>query len=159
MAPRIGPYRSDDGREVYTIFEPTSNPRYWIRSQDWRRRGNIDRFVVKLVYIEGLSREEIHRQPAITVQPFAIDVAISDHGEHDVTDPGDSKGLHVDIKCQNHGQRRGTVSIGKRSYRDVSRAFTDAEKYLIDYRDEIAAVWRGKRDPRTLPDSTVISLG
>lgn len=157
MAPRIGPYRSDDGREVYTIFEPTPNPRYWIRSQDWRYRGDIDRFVVKLVYIEGLSRQEIHHRPAIEIQPFATDVAVSDHGQHDVTDPTDPKGLHVDVERRHRDRRAGAVSIGKDRYRDVAKAFTDAENYLVDHRDEIAAVWRGERDLRTLPDSDIVT--
>lgn len=157
MAPRIGPYRSDDGREVYTIFEPTSDPRYWIRSQDWRHRGDIDRFVVKLVHVEGLSRREIHRRPAVEIQTFATSVAVSDHGQHDVTDPDDSKGLHVDVESRNHDGRAGAVSIGKHRYRNVSRALTDAENYLIDYREEIAAVWRGERELRTLPNSDVIT--
>lgn len=157
MAPRIGPYRSDDGREVYTIFEPTPDPRYWIRSQDWRRRGSIDKFVVKLVYIESLNLEEIYRRPAIEIQPFATDVAVSDHGQHDVTDSTDSKGLHVDVESRTHGRRIGAISIGARSYRTASRALTAAEEYLIDYRDEIVAVWRGERDLRTLPNADVIT--
>lgn len=157
MAPRIGPYRSDDGREVYTILEPTPDPRYWIRSQDWRRRGNIDRFVVKLVYIEDLNLEEIYRLPAIEIQPFATDVAVSDHGQHDVTDSTDSKGLHIDVESRNHGRRTGAVSIGARSYSNVARALTVAENYLIDYRNELVAVWCGERDLRTLPDADVIT--
>lgn len=156
MAPRIGPYTDKYGRDVYTIFEPTSNPRYWIRSQDWRRQGAIDRFVVKLVYIADLSEAEIRRRPALEIQPFATDVAVSDHGHHDVTDPDDSKGLHVDIERRTGDGRRGTVSIGKRRYRDVSRAFTDAEDYLLDYREGLVAVWKGERELHSLPDSTVV---
>lgn len=156
MAPRIGPYTDKYGRDVYTIFEPTSNPRYWIRSQDWRRRGNIDRFVVKLVYITDISEEEIRQRHALEIQPFATDIAVSDHGQHDVTDPNDEKGLHIDIENRTGEGRRGSVSIGKSRYHDVSRAFTDAEDYLLDHRDELAAIWRGEKSLHSLPNSTVI---